>query len=181
MINIAELHREQQHIAAQIIHAIQGMSCDIPYFTYLGPCIERNKSMIGRHGIYIFTVSEDIILTTEMARAYNCALDKNGKEVGAPFRIPYPPELRIGDVFYIGKVSGKNDSIYQRLGVHYGGITNNSTSGIKMQIPERKFIRGKLLVHPFLLDKQYTEISMIIADPVEKILHAKLKPITGKK
>ena len=29
--------------------------------------------------------------------------------------------------------------------------------------------------------KACTEISMIIADPVEKILHDKLKPITGKK
>ena len=47
---------------------------EFAYTTALNHLLEsesRNKFMIGRHGIYIFTVSEDIILTTEMARTYN--------------------------------------------------------------------------------------------------------------
>ena len=182
MIDLNELHNEQKQISDLIIQTIKGdtLSC-IPYFTYHGPCLERDEYMKGRHGIYIFTVSETIYVTSEMAKRYNNATNWDDSLVGASFNYPRPDILNVGDVFYLGKVSGKSDSIYQRLRVHYGPRTDSATNGIKMQMPERAFINGKLVVHTFFLDKKYKELRYIIIDPVEKILHNKLKPITGGK
>ena len=116
-----------------------------------------------------------------MIREYNEATNWNGHLVGAGFNSSYPESLNPGNVFYLGKVSGKTDSIYRRLKIHFGDRTESATNGIKMKMPQRQFIDGKLEVHTFLFEKSYEEVMQIIIDPVEKILHEKLKPITGGK
>ena len=57
MIDIRELHNEQESIADQIIKTIHGESETIPYFTYHGPYKDREWIMRGRRGVYIFTVT----------------------------------------------------------------------------------------------------------------------------
>lgn len=179
MIDINEFSKEQIHIADLMVSTIQGENPEIPYFKYHGPCTERDKIMIGKHGIYVFTVFQDVMLSTEMAQRYNCALNNNGSGAGATFRHLYPDKLKVGDVFYLGKVSSKTSSIYQRLRVHFGGASNTSTSGIKMQMPERNFLIGNLVVHTFLLDNEFKQNSKIIVDPIEKLLFSKLNPLAG--
>ncbi len=75
----------------------------------------------------------------------------------------------------------KSNSIYKRLKVHYGGRTNPSTNGINMKMPQRRFIEGKLVLHVFLLEKKYEKDMIQIIDPIEKKLHERLKPVTGRK
>ena len=54
MIDIRELHNEQESIADQIIKMIHGESETIPYFNYHGPYKDRKWIMRGRRGVYIF-------------------------------------------------------------------------------------------------------------------------------
>lgn len=182
MIDIMELHKEQEDIANMIINRLYGIETNnIPYFTYHGCSTEREWAMRGQKGIYIFTVTDEIELSNEMISNYNGALNWNGTLVGAGFNYPFPSKLEVGDVFYLGKVSGKKDSLYRRLQIHYGERTNSATNGIKMKMSERSFIDGKLSVHTFFFNRNYLEVMQIIIDPVEKMLHEKLRPITGGK
>ena len=77
MIDIRELHNEQESIADQIIKTIHGESETIPYFTYHGPYKDREWIMRGRRGVYIFTVTESVDITSEMIRMYNEASNYN--------------------------------------------------------------------------------------------------------
>ena len=179
MIDLYELQQEHREIADLIGKSLSGENPVIPYFIHKGPFFNRDSCMKARKGIYVFKVTKEIKLTKAMINRYNSARNWNSSLVGAGFNAPYPDRLNPGDVFYLGKVSSKTRSIYQRLKTHFGDCTDSATNGIKMKMPEREFVDGNLEVHTFFFDKQYEEVMQIIIDPVEKILHEKLRPITG--
>ena len=171
--------KELISIRDSIITNLDGNKEPINCFEYIGAFNSRECIPKGRQGIYIFKASESVMLTREMIVKYNEAMNWDHSLVGAGFKNTFLQQIKTGDVFYVGKVSGKNKSIYQRLKVHFGGRTESHTNGIKMDMPERQFIKGKLLVHIFLFDKGNEQTYIIEA--VEKLLHESLHPLTGGK
>ena len=167
-----------EEMADAIIQTIHGEIVAIPSFEYIGTFLTRDDVPRGRKGLYVFAAIDEIPLTREMITRYNAALNWDNSGVGAPFNLPYPERINPGDVFYLGKASGKQDSVYQRLRVHFGDRTDSATNGIKMKMPERNFVDGKLTVHIFFFEKNNPD--WYIIDAVEKLLHQKLRPITGK-
>lgn len=164
-------------IADAIIANLNGQTVPIPHFEYIGVFDSRDNVPVGRKGIYIFTVSEEITLSREMYYQYNNAQNWNSTNVGAGFNRAYYSPITVGTVFYLGKSSAKTGSVFQRLKVHFGDRTDSATNGIKMRMPERSFVNGKLRVHVFLFEKGNDD--RYIIDVVEKKLHEKLRPITG--
>ncbi len=177
VIDLSDIRKFFASIADAIIDNIEGNNTYIPYFEYCGKFESRNSVPKGRKGIYIFTVEEHISLTAEMIRKYNGALNWDNKKVGAGFNRGDLSEINPGDVFYLGSVRGEHNSVFQRLKTHFGDRTDSATNGIKMKMKERDFVDGKLVVHVFLFEKNNTDYYVI--SEVEKILHKKLKPITG--
>ena len=165
-------------IAKDIVSTINGKQMPILYFKYIGSFMSEKDVPKGCNGIYIFTLTEDIKLTDNMRKEYNSATNWNNSYVGANINFPYPDEMRTGAVFYVGKTSGKQSSVYKRLKTHFGDRTESATNGIKMKMPERKFLDGKLCAHVFLFEEKDKKYNFII-DGVEKELHFILKPIAG--
>ena len=166
-------------ITTAIISCINGVSVPIELFEYAGCFSSREDVPKGRKGIYVFTVTKEVPLSKEMIRDYNNAMNWNNTAVGAGFNNPCLDCLHPGDVYYLGKVASKSNSVYQRLKVHFGGRTDSATNGIKMKMPERHFIDGKLVVQVFFFEKGNEDYYVI--NEVEKRLHERLCPKTGGK
>ena len=92
MIDIRELHNEQESIADQIIKTIHGESERIPYFTYHGPYKDREWIMRGRRGVYIFTVTESVNMSRDAKNENSVSQGENGVLTRIQKSSGYSPE-----------------------------------------------------------------------------------------
>ena len=92
MIDIRELHNEQESIADQIIKTIHGESETIPYFTYHGPYKDREWIMRGRRGVYIFTVTESVNMSWDAKNVNFVSQGENGVLTRIQKSSGYSPE-----------------------------------------------------------------------------------------
>ena len=161
-------------IVDAIISCLRGNIIKIPYFEYIGAFQSRDSVPKSRKGIYIFTAYEEISLSRKKIQQYNEAKNWNGTYVGAGFNYPFPDTIHVGDVYYLGKVTGKHNSIYQRLKIHFGDRTDCATNGIKMKMTARNFVDRKLIVHVFLFEKGNDNYYIVLSGRLNGALFIRL-------
>ena len=94
-------------------------------------CVEDRKPLLGKHGIYVFVLTEDVTLSCEETRKWNLEVS------GASFFQCEEKEMKKGDCFYLG--SCISESLYVRMGHHYAA--NGSATGLKLSHPARNSMK----------------------------------------
>lgn len=130
---------------------------------------ELYKEAKGCKGIYIFRVKK-----TKPVNPF----DFNRTLHGAPIRIS---NLKLeyfekDKCLYLGKCK----SLLTRMHSHFGDPTTN-TGALRLSCKKREFMKDNVIVYCFVFKKTFNDFYDILAKVIEKELHNRLKPLTGKK
>ena len=133
------------------------------------------KKIKGRHGIYIFLLTDDVVITKEQVEGYNSL-------VGAKLKKEFWGKDGCGQYIinmclYTG--SCINKSLYSRLREHFGVIGSANTACLHIESPERRFLKGKVIVYAFPIRKQYEDHLRVIIPALEHQMHEQFCPIAG--
>lgn len=135
------------------------------------PSGDLRKSLRGRHGVYVFALNNNMIISTEETQKYN----KNYS--GAGFRYCKDYNLKKGQHFYQG--SATSQSLLSRINKHYSSYAQESS--MKLNCDNRIFMKDKLVLYVFPIKKEFERIEghKNIIKIIEKKLHERFPAITG--
>ena len=130
----------------------------------------RPTSLWGRHGIYIFLIEHDEVISENKVRKWN-ELNQ-----GASFKNYKPYDLKQGDCLYVGDCV--SFSLYTRIRQHFAN--QESYSSLKLNNPARNFLLNNVKIYAFPIKNVYTEeMYRVILPTIEKRLHELLQPKCG--
>lgn len=128
------------------------------------------KKLIGKYGIYIFVLTEDVMISSEEFARYQSISGARIKE-----RIEGETVFFEEQCLYTG--SSIRNSLYVRINQHF----NNKIKPAALHIGHRNrnVFMGKTVVYAFPIKKEFYEYLKIIVPQLETYMHEQFCPIAG--
>ena len=129
----------------------------------------RPRNLIGKKGIYVFEISQDVPLTREQVRAWSVRCK------GAGFNNWDQGDLKKGDILYVG--SCVSESLYTRIRQHF--LINTTVTSLQLGHSDRKMVYNSVKVYAYPIKNGYEAYYRYIIPQVEKKLHKDFEPKAG--